>query len=104
MNNNTVPTGFSSTTGYFKIQGTSSLIRQQKFTLANNQVACIGKNGTAISLPEASIGFMLNGRDFQIVLERGAGLVTGNFLETIIRNNLNTNSAILYDLLFRVPE
>ena len=131
-NNDTVPTGFSSTTGYFKTQGTTSLIRQQKFTSANNQVTyigksptsvpvtamiggkspqtnsdyfiVIGKNGTAIPLPEASIGSMLNGQEFQIVLESDVDLVTGNSLEIGIRNNFNINDVIVCDLQFRVSE
>ena len=132
MNNDTEPTGFNGTTGYFRIQGATSLIQQQKFTSANDQVTyigksptsarvtavisgkspqansdyfiAIGKNGTAISLPEASIGSMLNGQDFQTVLESDVGLVTGNFPEIITRNNLNTNSVIISDLQFRVSE
>ena len=132
MNNNTVPTGFSSTTGYFKIQDITFLIRQQKFTSANNQVTyigkspisvptttviggkspqansdyfiVIGKNGTAIPLPEASIGSMLNGQKFQIVLESDVDLVTGNFLEIGIRNSFNINGVIVYDLQFRISE
>jgi hypothetical protein len=132
MNNNTTPTGFSSSTGYFKIQGTTSLVRQQKFTSANNQVTYIGKsptsvrvtaviggkspqagsdysivvakNGFAIPFPEASIGSMLNGQGFQIVLETEVDIATGDYLEVGIRNNANTNSVVISDLQFRVSE
>ena len=132
MNNNTTATGFNNTTAYFKIQGTTTLLRQQKFTAANNQVTyigksptsvrvtaviggkspqagsnysiVIGKNGFAIPLPEASIGSMLNGQGFQIVLESDVDLVTGDFLEIGIRNNANTNSVTVSDLQFRVSE
>ena len=132
MNNNTTATGFTSSTGYFKIQGITSAIRLPKFTSGNNQVTYIGKsptsvrvsaviggkspaansdysiviakNGVPIPLPEASIGAMLNGQGFQIVLESDVDLVTNDFLEIGIRNNANTNNVTISDLQFRVSE
>ena len=38
----------------------------------------IAKNGLTIPLPTASIGSMFNGQGFQIVLESGVDLVTGD--------------------------
>ena len=73
MNNNTVPTGFSSTTGYFKIQGTTSLIRQQKFTSTNNQVIYIDKSPTSVPVT-AMIGGKspLANSDYSILSARTA--------------------------------
>jgi hypothetical protein len=132
MNDNTTPTGFGSTNNYYKIAGTTTLIRSQKFTATNNQVKYIGKmptsveitavvggkapqagadyfivlakNGITIPTPAASMGSMVNGQGFQIVLASDVDLVTGDYLEIGIRNNANTNSVVISDLQFRVSE
>ena len=132
MNNNTTATGFANTTDYFKIQGVTSLIRAERFTAANNQVTYIGKlprsfkvsivvggkspqanadytivaakNGVALPTPAGNIGSMLNGQGFQLVLETDIDLVTGDYLEVGIRNNLNTTALIISDLQFRVAQ
>jgi hypothetical protein len=132
MNNNTTVTGFSNTTAYYKIAGTTTLIRSQKFTASNNQITYIGKaptsvqvtaviggkspqsgadysivlakNGTAIPTPEASMGSMLSGQGFQIVLTSDVDLVPGDYLEVGIRNNAGTTSVVISDLQFRVTE
>lgn len=132
MNNNTVATGFSSTTGFYRINGTTTLINAQKFTAANNQLTYIGKspttvrivaivggrspqagsdysiyiakNGTVATVPEASIGAMLSGQGFQIVLESQVDMTTGDYVEIGIRNNANTASVVISDLQFRATE
>lgn len=132
MNGNTMATGFGNTTNYYKILGATTLIRSQKFTATNNQVKYIGKtptsvevtatvggkapqsgadysivlakNGSAIPTPAASMGSMVNGQGFQIVLTSDVELVTGDYLEVGIRNNANTNSVVISDLQFRVSE
>jgi hypothetical protein len=108
------------------------LIRSQKFTASNNQITYIGKaptsvqvtaviggkspqsgadysivlakNGTAIPTPEASMGSMLSGQGFQIVLTSDVDLVPGDYLEVGIRNNAGTTSVVISDLQFRVTE
>ena len=132
MNNNAVTTGFSNTTDYFKIQGATTLIRAERFTAANNQLTYIGKmpnsvkvsvvvggkspqanadytiivakNGVPLPTPAGNIGSMLNGQGFQISLESDVDIVTGDYLEVGIRNNLNTAGLVISDLQFRVAE
>jgi hypothetical protein len=132
MNDNTTATSFGNTSNYYKIQGTTTLIRAQKFTAANNQITYIGKaatsvqvtavvggkspqagadysivlakNGTHIPMPAASMGSMLSGQGFQIVLTSDVELSPGDYLEIGIRNNVTTNSVVISDLQFRVSE
>ena len=134
MNGNTTVTTFNNTTptAYTKILGTTTLLRQQKFTTANNQITYIGKSptsvrvtaiiggkapfagadysiviikkGIAILTPAASIGSMLNNQGFQIVLETEVDLATDDYLEVGIRNNASTASVTISDLQFRVSE
>jgi hypothetical protein len=132
MNDNRTATTFSNTSTYYKILGTTSLIRSQKFTASDNKVTytgktptsvrvtavvagkapsfgsadytiVIGKNGTAFPQPQASIGALLNNQGFQIVLESDIDLVTGDYLEVAIRSN-STGSLVVSDLQFRVSE
>ena len=109
MNNNPISTTFVNQTSFVKVAGNTTLVRQQKFTSANNRLTYIGKastsvrvtaviggkapfsgadysiviikNGVAVPLPEASIGSMLNNQGFQIVLENDVDLETGDFVE-----------------------
>ncbi|RZK62991.1 MAG: hypothetical protein EOO59_01030 [Hymenobacter sp.] len=132
MNDNTTATGFGNTSNYYKILGNTTLIRSQKFTAANNQITYIGKstisvqvtavvggkspqagadysivlakNGTAIPTPAASMGSMLSGQGFQIVLTSDVEVSPGDYLEIGIRNNANTNNVVISDLQFRVSE
>jgi hypothetical protein len=132
MNDNTTATTFGNTTGYYKIAGTTTLIKSRKFTASNNQATYIGKspaamqvtaviggkapqggadysivlakNGTVIPAPAASMGSMVNGQGFQIVLTTDIELANGDYLEVGIRNNANTNNLVVSDLQFRISE
>ena len=138
MNSNNTPTAFNSTsttafpTAYTPIVGNTALVRQEKFTAANNQITYTGKSpvsvrvtaivggkapyagadysiviikgGQVIPFPAASIGTMLNNQAFQIVLETDVLLETGNHLEVGIRNDTSTASVTITDLQLRVSE
>ena len=84
------------------------------FTGADYAIAII-KNGQPISLqtPFASMGSMVSGQGFQIVLETDVDLITGDFLEVGIRNTINNpannnssnnNNLVVTDMQLRVSE
>lgn len=131
MNNNAVATSVPVPGTYYKVAGTTTLIKAQKFTVSNNRFTYVGKtditakvlaiiggkspvnnadfsiavakNGVVISFPNSSMGSMINNQGYQIVLETEVDLSTNDYIEIFITsNNGNTNSIVVSDLQFRV--
>lgn len=133
MNNNTSATSLPVVGTYYKIAGTTSLSKAQRFTAGNNKftytgkeditariVAIVGgkspansadftiaiaKNGTVIPYPNSSIGSMVNNQGFQIFLETEIDLSTNDYIEIyILSANSNASAVTISDMQFRVSD
>ncbi len=133
MNNNSTATSLPVVGTYYKINGTTTISKQQKFTGTNNRltyngkelitskiIAVIGakapsnnadftiaiaKNGVIIPFPNGSMSPTTNNQSFQITLITEMDLQTNDYIEIFIRtNNGNTNTLIVEDIQFRVND
>lgn len=133
MNDNLTTTSLTAQGTYYKIAGTTSALSTRRFSMADNQLTYIGKNpvtvrvlvviggkspannadytiavaknGYIIANPASSMGSMVSGQGFQIVLESEVDLVNGDFLEVGLKRNTSVgNSIAITDLQFRVND
>jgi len=132
MNANATTTTFASMGVYYKVLGTTTAVKQVRFTASNNRLTytgkgnissyifaavsgnapsngsgfsiAIAKNGTVITAPSASISALTNNQGFQITFGTQVDLVKGDYLEVFIKNNVNTNSLTVTDLQFRIND
>ncbi len=133
MNNNNTATSMPAVSTFYKIAGTTTAVKEQRFTTLNNKVTYIGKenitsriliivgakspvasgdfsitiakNGVVIPTPNGSIAPSTNNQSFQITFATEVDITTGDYLEVFIRtNNSNTNTITIENLQFRVTD
>jgi hypothetical protein len=132
MNDNYKITKFISPTLYTKINGKTNTVKANSFTAADNRFTYTGrrtltakvyvnvgatptegssnfsiailKNGLEQVAPNASKATDSKTDSFQIILETEIDLITGDYVEVFIKNNLTTSSILVNDLQFRVSE
>jgi len=133
MNNNATATSLPVAGTYYKIAGTTTLVKQQKFTTTSNRITYIGKsalsakifvvvggrspasgadftiaiakNGTVITAPNGSMGALSNGQGYQITLDTEIDMVTNDYVEIFINGNLLAGTSVtISDLQFRVSD
>jgi len=118
---------------YYKVAGTTTLLKQQKFNTANNRITYIGKsaltakifvvvggrspansadlsiaiakNGAIIPVPNGSLGAMANGQAYQITLETEVDMVTNDYVEVFLSRSTTAGSSVtISDLQFRISD
>jgi hypothetical protein len=132
MNDNYKITKFISPTLYTKVNGKTNTVKANSFTATDNRFTYIGKrtltakiyvnvgatptegssnfsiailkNGLEQVAPNASKATDSKTDSFQIILETEIDLITGDYIEVFIKNNLTTSSILVNDLQFRVSE
>lgn len=133
MTENTAPTGFKGMTLYSKISGLTKTLKNDKFTTdASNKFVFTGKRMTALNVSAIvgavsvddhgsySIAIMKNGKEtiapnstvtsvnkgqgFQVFLQTQVEMISGDYIEVVIKNNTSTSPIIVTDLQFKVSE
>jgi hypothetical protein len=133
MTDNTAPTGFKAITLYSKVSGTTKTLKNDKFTTdAPNKFVFTGKRMTSLNVnaivgavaPDDkgsySIAIMKNGKDliapnssvtsvakgtgFQIFLQTQVEMISGDYIEVVLKNNTSTSPVVVNDLQFKVSE
>jgi hypothetical protein len=133
MNNNATATSLPVVGTYYKIAGTTTVQKQQKFVATNNRLTYLGKesltskiiaiiggkapannsdfsiaiakNGVIVPFPNGSISPGTNNQSFQISLITEIDLQTNDYIEIFIKtNNNNVNSLVVENLQFRVND
>jgi hypothetical protein len=133
MNSNNTATSLPAANVFYKIGGTTSVVKEQRFTSVNNRVTYIGKenitskilviigarspvvnadfsiaiakNGVIIPTPNGSMAPSTNNQSFQITFATEVDISTGDYLEVFVRtNNVNTNTITIGDMQFRVTD
>lgn len=133
MVDNTAPTGFKGMTLYGKINGKTITVKSDKFTVdqpnkftftgkrltALNVTAIVSaaapdengsysiailKNGKETIAPGSTINGVQKGRGFQLYLTTQVDMISGDYIEVVMKNNLQTTPVIVNDLQFKVYE
>ncbi len=132
MNDNYKITKFISPTLYTKVNGKTNTVKANSFTATDNRFTYTGKrtltakvyvnvgasptegssnfsiailkNGLEQIAPNASKATDSKSESFQIILETEVDLVSGDYIEVFIKNNLTTSAILVNDLQFRVSE
>ena len=132
MNDNYKVTKFISPTLYTKVNGKTTTIKSNSFVATDNRYTYTGKralivkvyvnvgatpsegssnfsiailkNGLEQIAPNASKASDSKSESFQIILETEVDLITGDYIEVFIKNNLSTGAILVNDLQFRVSE
>ena len=133
MNLNTTTTSLPVINTFYKIAGTTTAGKEQRFSASSNRLTYLGKdsitakvlvilgayapndnssfsitiakNGVAIANPTGSMAPSANNQSFQITLATEVDLGTNDYLEVFIRtNNSNSSSIKVDDLQFRVTD
>ncbi len=133
MTNNPTVTALTTQAVFYKIAGTTTMVKEQRFTALSNRMTytgkepitarvlavmgarapsnsadfsiAIAKNGTVIGNPYGSMASANSGTSFQITLATEVDLATNDYIEVWIRkNNTNTNSITVDELQFRVTD
>jgi hypothetical protein len=133
MTNNPTSTTLTTQGVFYKIAGTTTMVKEQRFTAASNRMTytgkepmtarvlavlgarapnnnsdfsiAIAKNGVVIGNPYGSMALAGNGTSFQITLATEVDLVTNDYIEVWIRKNNTNNTAVIVDeLQFRVTD
>lgn len=133
FNNNPTSTTLTTVGTFYKIEGTTSIVNEKRFTATNNRITfndkvpitgkisvvigakspaanCdfsigIAKNGVMIAAPIASMAAAANNQSFQITLNTEVDLTTNDYIEVFIKkNNSNTSSIIVDEMQFRVTQ
>ncbi len=133
MNDNVTATSLPVVSTYYKISGTTTVSKQQKFTGTNNRLTytgkeaftskiiavvgakspansadfsiAIAKNGVIVPFPNGSMSASSNNQSFQITLITELDLQTNDYIEVFVRtNNNNTNTLTIGDMQFRVTD
>jgi len=130
---NTAPTGFKGMTLYSKIAGATKTLKSDKFTTeASNKFVFTGKRHTSLNIsaivgavsvddkgsysiailkngketiaPNSTVTSVNKGQGFQIFLQTSVELISGEFIELVIKNNTATTPIVVQDLQFKVSE
>lgn len=133
MTNNATSTTLTTQAVFYKIAGTTTMVKEQRFTATSNRMTytgkepitarvltvmgarspannsdfsiAIAKNGTIIGNPYGSMASASNGTSFQITLATEVDLSTNDYIEVWIRkNNTNVGSITVDELQFRVTD
>jgi hypothetical protein len=133
MNSNNTATSLPAANIFYKIAGSTAMVKEQRFTTLNNKVTytgkenitskilviigarspvtngdfsiAIAKNGVIIPTPSGSIAPSTNNQSFQITLATEVDISTGDYLEVFVKtNNSNTNTITISDMQFRVSD
>ncbi len=133
MTNNPTSTSLSTQAVFYKIAGTTTMVKEQRFTAQSNRMTYVGKspitakvltvmgarapsnnadfsiaiakNGVVIGNPYGSMASANSGTSFQITLATEVDLSTNDYIEVWIRrNNGNTSSITVDELQFRVTD
>lgn len=132
FNNNPTATSLPVSGTFYKIAGTTTMIKEQRFTAGNNKLTytgkepivgkvliiigakaptngsdfsiAIAKNGVIIPTPAASMGSATNNQAFQITLNSEVDFVTNDFIEVFIKSNNDVSSLTVSDMQFRVSD
>jgi hypothetical protein len=133
MVDNTAPTGFKGITLYGKINGKTITVKSDKFTVdqpnkftftgkrltALNVTAIVSatapdengsysiaimKNGKETIAPGSTITGVQKGRGFQLYLTTQVDMISGDYIEVVMKNNLQTTPVVVNDLQFKVYE
>jgi hypothetical protein len=133
MNNNNTVTPLTIVSNFYKIEGATTVIKEQRFIAANNRITYIGKlgieakvlviigakapatssdfsiaiakNGVVIATPNGSMAASTNGQSFQITLATEIDMLPGDYIEVFIRtNNNNASSITVEELQFSVTD
>lgn len=133
MNNNTTATPLAVISNYYKILGSTTTVKEERFTSTDNRLTYIGKeiingkiliiigakapandvnfsiaiakNGVVIPNPNGSMAASSNNQSFQLTLATEVELQTNDYIEVFIRkNNGNTSSVLVEELQFRVSD
>lgn len=133
LNNNQTPTALPIVGTFYKIAGTTTTIKEQRFVATDNRLTYTGKetitakvlivvgakspvvnsdfsialakNGVVIPIPNGSMAAAANNQSFQVTLTTEVDMVAGDYLEAFIRtNNGNTASLAVEELQFRVTD
>jgi hypothetical protein len=133
LNNNTVLTALPVVGTFYKIAGTTTTVKEQRFTATANRLTYTGKegisakvyivagakspatssdfsialakNGTVIPIPNGSMATADNNQSFQVTLTTEVDMVAGDYVEAFIRtNNVNATSLVVKELQFRVTD
>ena len=132
MNDNYKITKFIASTLYTKVNGKTNTVKANSFTATDNRFTYTGKrtltakiyvnvgasptegssnfsiailkNGLEQIAPSASKATDSKSESFQIILETEVDLITGDYIEVFIKNNLTTSAILVNDLQFRVSE
>ncbi|MBA3985925.1 MAG: hypothetical protein H0X63_04985, partial [Flavobacteriales bacterium] len=131
FNGNATATSLPVSGTFYKVAGTTTTIKQQRFTAGNNRITYTGKeplvgrvlvtiagrapanssefsialakNGGAILLPTTSTGVMTNNQAFQMTFITEVDMVTTDFIEVFVRsNNTNATTLTVSDMQFQV--
>ncbi len=133
FNGNATATNLPIVNQFYKVAGTTIMIKEQRFIATNNRLTYIGKeplvgrilvivgargpanntdfsiaiakNGIIIPLPAASMAAASINQAFQITFNTEVDMITNDFIEVFIKtNNANATSLIVSDLQFRVSD
>ncbi|GAA3975880.1 hypothetical protein GCM10022407_21760 [Hymenobacter antarcticus] len=134
MNSNLNATALTVVGTFYKIAGTTTTVKQQRFTSAstnrltytgkegitgrvliiigakainagNDFSIALAKNGVVIPNPNGSMASASNNQSFQITLATEVDLVPGDYIEAFIRtNNSSASTLVVEDLQFRVTD
>lgn len=133
MTNNPTATSLTTQAVFYKIAGTTTMVKEQRFTALSNRMTYVGKkpitarvlavmgarapsnnsdfaiaiakNGVVIGNPYGSMASANSGTSFQITLATEVDLSTNDYIEVWIRrNNGNTSSITVDELQFRVTD
>ncbi len=133
FNGNATATNLNNVNQFYKIAGTTIMIKEQRFIATNNRLTYIGreplvgrilviigakslanntdfsiaiaKNGIVIPLPAASMGSASNNQAFQITFNTEVDMITNDYIEVFIKsNNVNATSLTVSDMQFRVSD
>ncbi len=133
MNDNNTATSLPVVSTFYKICGSTTTIKERRFTTLNNKVTyngkenitskilviigakspannadfsiAIAKNGVIIPTPNGSIAPSTNNQSFQLTLATEVDIATNDYLEVFIRtNNSNATTITIADMQFRVTD
>ncbi len=133
MTNNTTATTLTTPGTFYKIAGTPTVSKQQKFTGSSNKLTytgrenitskisivigakapanssdfsiAIAKNGVVILNPNGSMAASTNNQSFQITLITEVDMATNDYIEVFIRtNNNNTSTITVEEMQFRITD
>jgi len=70
----------------------------------NSYSICIMKNGTEQVLPNSTVNSLARNQGFQLTLQTGVEMISGDYIEVFVKSNNNTTPITITDLQFKVNE